>query len=344
MAGVRVDAVGAPHHRRADGVKPYYEDECVTLYHGDCREVMPALDRGPKLFVTSPPYGVGKSYETGVSELEWEYLVRSTVAACAESMDGGNFLALNLPDRLVFDEFMGMRPAAPLIWRDLAQNGLFFYDRRIWKKDPTWSTSQWHGSSVKAVSETEDVFILRKKGASHSALRVLWAIREAVRSQGLSDEEVARRVGVTSGMVRHWTRPTDTGQVPSPELWSRLREFLPLDDSLDRLVARHHAKVRDRLTTEEWTGWGSRQVWDIPSIARFDKHPAAFPTELATRCIRLLSDNGSTVVDPFAGSGSTLVAAAELGRRAIGVEVDERYCEIAAKRLAQGLLDFGEAS
>lgn len=97
---------------------------------------------------------------------------------------------------------------------------------------------------------------------------------------------------------------------------------------------------RDTLSGEG--GWATlcKNVWNIPP-ARHNDHPATFPEELARRCVRLSTWPGEVVVDPFMGSGTTLVAAAALGRRAVGIELSERYCELAAKRLAQGAFDFG---
>ena len=70
-------------------------------------------------------------------------------------------------------------------------------------------------------------------------------------------------------------------------------------------------------------------------------HNAEKPVELVKRLIAPMS--GDTIVDPFMGSGTMLVAAKQLGRKAIGVELEEKYCEIAAKRLAQGVLKLETA-
>ena len=84
-------------------------------------------------------------------------------------------------------------------------------------------------------------------------------------------------------------------------------------------------------------------MWTFPTVGDYPgKHPCEKSEAMVRHALRL--SHRSTmppVLDCFAGSGSTLAAAKSMGRQAIGVELEERYCEIAARRLAQGVLDFG---
>lgn len=144
--------------------------------------------------------------------------------------------------------------------------GLFLYDKRIWKKDPAWANSRWTTNTLKAVSETEDLYVFWKPG--------------------------------------------------------------------------EYIVNRERLTAQEWKDWGYRQIWEIPSVRINDVHPAMFPLTLAARVIKLYTDEGDIVLDPFLGSGTTAVAAVKLNRRFIGIEKQVQYYDTAKAQIQEAQKEF----
>lgn len=86
-------------------------------------------------------------------------------------------------------------------------------------------------------------------------------------------------------------------------------------------------------------GVGRADVIRCPPVKHEQRHHPAEKPEALLRSLLVVA--GDTVLDPFMGCGSTLRAAKDMGKRAIGIEIEERYCEIAAKRLAQGVLELG---
>ena len=98
-----------------------------------------------------------------------------------------------------------------------------------------------------------------------------------------------------------------------------------------------------RIGKEDFAQW-FQQIWNITG-ASTRHHPAPFPLELASRLVRMFSFTEDTVLDPFCGSGTTMVAALRAGRNSIGVEIDPEYCRMAARYLkaeTSGLFDTAQ--
>jgi site-specific DNA-methyltransferase (adenine-specific) len=121
----------------------------------------------------------------------------------------------------------------------------------------------------------------------------------------------------------------DKGHVGLGRIWRHQHELI--------LAARwrtSYAEIDGRLYSDVL------RVDATPSSERH--HPVEKPTKLLTDLLRPSTPTAGMVLDPFMGAGTTLLAAKALNLPAIGIEIEERYCEIAAKRLAQGVFDFGE--
>jgi modification methylase len=100
------------------------------------------------------------------------------------------------------------------------------------------------------------------------------------------------------------------------------------------------AQQRDasRIEKDTFDRW-FQQIWNITG-ASTKNHPAPYPLELATRLVRMFSFTEDTVLDPFCGSGTTMVAALRTGRNSIGIEIDSEYCRMAARYLKSETADL----
>jgi len=95
-----------------------------------------------------------------------------------------------------------------------------------------------------------------------------------------------------------------------------------------------NTRILSTISQENHKKW-FRQIWaDLPGASTKD-HPAPYPVELTNRLIRMFSFVGDTVLDPFVGTGSTIIAAAATGRNSIGIEVDPSYLEYAYQKITK---------
>ncbi len=105
----------------------------------------------------------------------------------------------------------------------------------------------------------------------------------------------------------------------------------------------HPANVACEIESQAFDGSGYDLIFAVKrvhSINNDDRHPTEKPLDLIAQQIKLVSNPGDVILDPFCGSGTTLRAAVNLGRVAIGIDQDEAFCEMAARRMEEPLLDY----
>jgi DNA modification methylase len=218
-------------------VTPYYDDRQVTIYCGDCRDVLPSLDPSDVVLVTDPPYGIGlRSSRNGAH------------GDC--HIDG--------------DESPALRDLA-LAWA-AGRPALVF---------GTW--------------------------------------------------RVERPEGVRAVLI--WDKGDHTGMGDLAFPWKPNHEEIYVLG--EGFAGRRTSGVLHHLALAGTVALG-------PRVAEGRAHPMAKPVALMRDLLQKCPPG--VIVDPFMGSGTTLRAAKDLGIRAIGIEINEAYCEIAVKRLAQGVL------
>lgn len=119
-------------------------------------------------------------------------------------------------------------------------------------------------------------------------------------------------------------------------VWNKINSA-PFANGVWRGDAEYCVHIRESGSYFEGNAELKRKVVQLPIVVN-QTHPTEKPLALIKKYILIGCNTKSTILDPFMGSGTTLVAAQQLHRKAIGIEIEEKYCEIAVKRLAQGVL------
>lgn len=288
---------------------PYYADDAVTLYHADSLELLPTLARGGfrvDHVITDPPYNIGKA--------EWDNIANYEVFCDAWIGPSSDLLTTKGAFWCTHSDALALAAIA----RQIDAKG---------RPLVSWITldkTDW-GIAKRYANAGTKTFPASVEYASYSRAEVYATEIRALReSLGMTRAEFDIEVSPSrkpTGITYRWEHGE---RVPQPAEVQVIQEKYGVALTLPTFNNAFKYSV----------------VWEFPQADTID-HPTAKPLGVMSRMVATTTAPGDTILDPFAGSGTTLRAAKDEGRKAIGIELDERYCEVIARRLTQEAFNFG---
>lgn len=234
-------------------MKYYYEDKWVTIYHGDCREILPQLDVKVDLVVTSPPFNIGNNQHTGNHKHK-----------CYDD---------NLPENEYQSQQVEVLSLTKSICNPLAS--LWYQHKNRIKEGISITPYQW-------------------------LLKTNWIIKQEI----------------------NWFNGSQN--------FDKCR-FYPMTERIYWLSNSIETKFENKVNKHD--------DWHITPEGTDKQHTRSYPEELVGNIIACYPSS-DLILDPFLGSGTTCYCAKKLNRYSIGIEIEEKYCEIAAKRCMQESFEF----
>lgn len=296
-----------------------------TIYHGLAEELLAKIEPNSiSLSFWSPPYFVGKEYEAHLSYDMWQALLKTVIQQHYQVLKPGGFLAINIADILAFKD-----EAMPKIQGMNVANHKSKVTREMVLEAKDEHPDFKRDQLAELLGCSEQTIDRRLNGNNIRGGK--YQTQTRVKLVGGSLEQYAYKSGLYLYDKRIWKK--DPAWANSRWTTNTLKAVSEAEDIYIFWKAGEYVVNRERLTPDEWRSWGYRQIWEIPSVRLNDDHEAKFPEELASRVVKLYSDPGDLVLDPFMGSGTTAVAARKLKRQFIGIEKEAKYVALANKNL-----------
>lgn len=299
--------------------------ELNKIHFGDVRNLIENIELDSvALSVWSPPYFVGKKYEEYLTYEGWLDLLKTTIEGHYPILKPGGFLVVNIADILCFPD-----PSIPRFQslnRGLRKVKITKEEILIAKaENPDFNRNQL----AKLLGCSEQTIDRRLNGNN---------IRGG-KSQPMTRVHlvggILEKFAYDSGLVLYDRRIWKKDAAWQNSKWHN-SSYRSVDEFEDLYFFWKPGEIeinRNRLSNEEWKKWGSRAVWEFPSVRSNNDHEAKFPIELPKRAIKLLTEPGDIVLDCFMGSGTTALAAIELERKFLGIELVEDYVQLANEKI-----------